>query len=105
MIVTTEAEFFHLCNKSWKFIFKGSWHGGVVINTVTSQKVDPGFKSPSWGLCEVYILVSLWVLSRYSSFFPQSKNRHMGQVIWALKLAVGLTLTQLQHDPEVDKQK
>lgn len=73
-----------------------------MINTVTSQKVDPGFKSPSWGLCEVYILVSLWVLSRYSSFFPQSKNRHKGQVIWALKLAVGLTLKWISRNKWID---
>ena len=60
-------------NNAWR-------HGGAVVSTAASQREGPEFKSPSWlvqglSVWSLHVLlVSVWVLSGFSSFLPQSKD-------------------------------
>ena len=54
-------------------------HSGAVVSTVASQQDGPGLDSGSGSFCVGFVcspcrVFPAWVLSRYSSFLPQSKN-------------------------------
>jgi len=86
---TTICSFFFL----QLFLIMGP-HGGVVVSTVASQREGSRFNSrlvlSVWSL---HVLpVYAWVLSRYSSFLPPSKNMHV-RLTGDSKLSFGVSVS------------